>query len=198
MTPKERKSPDVLKASRKKRIAAGSGTKVEDINRMLKMHRKMADVMKAMSGRRQARPDGRPRQHAGPRRRWRHAEPGADGRNCRSGCRAARPICLRRTRRQPSSTMPGTAAEISRRPAASRPRRRQASRPRRISRIGKEEMTISRRKRRLCPGRSAARVGILQGRDLPRHPLFGSAVRRSASKGAARCTASGTRKPVLN
>jgi signal recognition particle subunit SRP54 len=50
MTSKERKTPDVLKASRKKRIAAGSGTKVEDVNRMLKMHRNMADVMKAMSG----------------------------------------------------------------------------------------------------------------------------------------------------
>src|SRR3982075_3931136 len=35
MTPRERKSPDVPKASRKKRIAAGSGTKVEDVNRML-------------------------------------------------------------------------------------------------------------------------------------------------------------------
>src|SRR5690348_4153371 len=53
MTPKERRSPDVLKASRKKRIAAGSGTKVEEINRMLKMHRGMADMMKAMgSGKR--------------------------------------------------------------------------------------------------------------------------------------------------
>jgi signal recognition particle subunit SRP54 len=53
MTPQERKSPDVLKASRKKRIAAGSGTKVEDVNRMLKMHRNMADVMKMMgSGKR--------------------------------------------------------------------------------------------------------------------------------------------------
>src|SRR6266571_3337844 len=50
MTPRERKVPDLLKASRKKRIAAGSGTKVEDINRMLKMHRTMADVMKAMGG----------------------------------------------------------------------------------------------------------------------------------------------------
>src|ERR1700726_3721342 len=50
MTPQERRHPDVLKASRKKRIAAGSGTKVEDINRMLKMHRTMADVMKAMGG----------------------------------------------------------------------------------------------------------------------------------------------------
>src|SRR5262249_13009550 len=47
------RSPDVLKASRKKRIAAGSGTRVEDVNRMLKMHRGMADVMKAMgSGKR--------------------------------------------------------------------------------------------------------------------------------------------------
>jgi signal recognition particle subunit SRP54 len=53
MTPRERKHPDLLKASRKKRIAAGSGTRVEDINRMLKMHRGMADVMKAMgSGKR--------------------------------------------------------------------------------------------------------------------------------------------------
>jgi signal recognition particle subunit SRP54 len=53
MTPRERKIPDLLKASRKKRIAAGSGTKVEDINRMLKMHRGMADMMKAMgSGKR--------------------------------------------------------------------------------------------------------------------------------------------------
>jgi signal recognition particle subunit SRP54 len=53
MTAQERRNPDVLKASRKKRVAAGSGTKVEDINRMLKMHRSMADVMKAMgSGKR--------------------------------------------------------------------------------------------------------------------------------------------------
>jgi signal recognition particle subunit SRP54 len=50
MTPQERRHPDVLKASRKKRIAAGSGTRVEDINRLLKMHRTMADVMKAMGG----------------------------------------------------------------------------------------------------------------------------------------------------
>jgi signal recognition particle subunit SRP54 len=48
MTRAERRNPDVLKASRKKRIAAGSGTKVEDVNKLLKMHRQMADVMKAM------------------------------------------------------------------------------------------------------------------------------------------------------
>jgi signal recognition particle subunit SRP54 len=48
MTGAERKNPDVLKASRKKRIAAGSGTRVEEVNRLLKMHRQMADMMKDM------------------------------------------------------------------------------------------------------------------------------------------------------
>lgn len=48
MTAPERKNPDILKASRKKRIAAGSGTRVEDVNRLLKMHRQMADMMKMM------------------------------------------------------------------------------------------------------------------------------------------------------
>jgi signal recognition particle subunit SRP54 len=50
MTPKERRNPDILKASRKKRIASGAGAKVEEINRLLKMHRGMADMMKAMGG----------------------------------------------------------------------------------------------------------------------------------------------------
>jgi signal recognition particle subunit SRP54 len=50
MTPGERKHPDLLKASRKKRIAAGSGTKVEEVNKLLKMHRTMADMMKVMGG----------------------------------------------------------------------------------------------------------------------------------------------------
>jgi signal recognition particle subunit SRP54 len=49
MTRQERRSPDVLKASRKKRIAAGAGVRVEDVNKLLKMHRNMADMMKAMS-----------------------------------------------------------------------------------------------------------------------------------------------------
>jgi len=48
MTPKERRSPKILDAKRKRRIAAGSGSKVEDVNRLLKMHRQMADVMKLM------------------------------------------------------------------------------------------------------------------------------------------------------
>src|SRR6202007_2267499 len=53
MTRQERKNPDILKASRKKRIAAGSGQSVEQVNKLLKMHRNMDDVMKAMgSGKR--------------------------------------------------------------------------------------------------------------------------------------------------
>ena len=50
MTAAERRNPDILKASRKKRIAAGSGTKVEEVNRLLKQHRSTADMMKAMGG----------------------------------------------------------------------------------------------------------------------------------------------------
>jgi signal recognition particle subunit SRP54 len=48
MTREERRNPDILKASRKKRIAAGAGLKVEEVNKLLKMHRNMADMMKAM------------------------------------------------------------------------------------------------------------------------------------------------------
>ncbi len=48
MTRAERRNPDILKASRKKRIAAGAGTNVENVNKLLKMHRQMADMMKMM------------------------------------------------------------------------------------------------------------------------------------------------------
>ncbi|TPJ60567.1 signal recognition particle protein [Mesorhizobium sp. B2-7-1] len=50
MTKAERANPDMLKHSRKKRIAAGSGTDAAEINKLLKMHRGMADMMKAMGG----------------------------------------------------------------------------------------------------------------------------------------------------
>jgi signal recognition particle subunit SRP54 len=53
MTRQERKNPDILKASRKKRIASGAGLEVQEVNKLLKMHRNMADMMKAMgSGKR--------------------------------------------------------------------------------------------------------------------------------------------------
>lgn len=54
MTRAERKTPKLLNASRKKRIAAGSGTSVQDINKLVKMHRQMADMMKAMGKKRGA------------------------------------------------------------------------------------------------------------------------------------------------
>jgi signal recognition particle subunit SRP54 len=49
MTPKERKSPEILKASRKKRIAAGSGVSVQDVNKLLKQFDDMSDMMKRMN-----------------------------------------------------------------------------------------------------------------------------------------------------
>jgi signal recognition particle subunit SRP54 len=48
MTRKERKAPKILNASRKKRIAAGSGSSVQEINQLLKMHRQMGDMMRKM------------------------------------------------------------------------------------------------------------------------------------------------------
>jgi signal recognition particle subunit SRP54 len=48
MTPKERASPKILDGKRKRRIAAGAGAKVEEVNKLIKQHRDMADMMKAM------------------------------------------------------------------------------------------------------------------------------------------------------
>ncbi|MCC7266949.1 MAG: signal recognition particle protein [Caulobacteraceae bacterium] len=49
MTRKERRKPDLLQASRKRRIAAGAGVDVAEVNRLLKQHRQMADAMKMMT-----------------------------------------------------------------------------------------------------------------------------------------------------
>jgi signal recognition particle subunit SRP54 len=49
MTKLERKKPDILAASRKRRIAAGAGVDVAEVNRLLKQHRQMADAFKMMS-----------------------------------------------------------------------------------------------------------------------------------------------------
>jgi len=48
MTPKERRNPDILKATRKKRIAEGSGRSVEEVNRLLKQFEQMKEMMKKM------------------------------------------------------------------------------------------------------------------------------------------------------
>ena len=50
MTPKEREKPEIIAASRKKRIAAGAGVKVEDVNRLLKSFEQMRKLMKQFSG----------------------------------------------------------------------------------------------------------------------------------------------------
>lgn len=49
MTKYERSKPKIINGSRKKRIAAGSGTSVSEINKILKQHRKMSDMMKKLS-----------------------------------------------------------------------------------------------------------------------------------------------------
>lgn len=49
MTPTERAKPQLLNASRKKRVAAGSGTSVQEVNKLLKMHMQMAKMMKKMT-----------------------------------------------------------------------------------------------------------------------------------------------------
>jgi len=50
MTPKERNNPSIINGSRKKRIAAGSGNKVEDVNRLLKQYDQICKMMKQFSG----------------------------------------------------------------------------------------------------------------------------------------------------
>jgi signal recognition particle subunit SRP54 len=49
MTPKERRNPDIIHASRKKRIAAGSGVAVQDVNKLLKQHADMVKMMKRVN-----------------------------------------------------------------------------------------------------------------------------------------------------
>ena len=48
MTPKERAKPDILNAKRKIRVAKGSGTTVQEVNRLLKMHQEMSTAMKRL------------------------------------------------------------------------------------------------------------------------------------------------------
>ncbi|MCK5881404.1 MAG: signal recognition particle protein, partial [Sinobacterium sp.] len=49
MTPAERKNPDILNGSRKRRITQGSGTQLQDLNRLIKQHKQMAKMMKKLS-----------------------------------------------------------------------------------------------------------------------------------------------------
>ena len=49
MTPAERRNPDILKASRKERVAKGSGTSVQEVNKLLKQFEESKKMMKMMS-----------------------------------------------------------------------------------------------------------------------------------------------------
>ncbi|NRA41434.1 MAG: signal recognition particle protein [Pseudomonadales bacterium] len=49
MTPAERRNPDILNGSRKRRITQGSGTQLQDLNRLIKQHKQMAKMMKKLS-----------------------------------------------------------------------------------------------------------------------------------------------------
>jgi signal recognition particle subunit SRP54 len=48
MTRQERRRPDLFNASRKRRVAAGSGTSVQEVNQLLRQHKQMAKLMKRM------------------------------------------------------------------------------------------------------------------------------------------------------
>ena len=50
MTPKERENPDIINGSRRKRIADGSGTTVQEVNRLLKQFEESKKMMKMLSG----------------------------------------------------------------------------------------------------------------------------------------------------
>ena len=50
MTPRERRNPEIIQGSRKRRITRGSGTQVQDLNRLLKQHKQMQKMMKKMKG----------------------------------------------------------------------------------------------------------------------------------------------------
>jgi signal recognition particle subunit SRP54 len=50
MTPLERRKPELLKATRKRRIAQGAGVQVQDVNRLLNQFNQMRDMMKKMKG----------------------------------------------------------------------------------------------------------------------------------------------------
>jgi len=50
MTPRERLNPELLNGSRKRRITQGSGTQIQDLNRLLKQHKQMQKMMKKMKG----------------------------------------------------------------------------------------------------------------------------------------------------
>ena len=58
MTPRERRNPDILNGSRKKRIAGGCGRPIQEINRLLKQFDEMKKMMKSFTGKNKGTPGG--------------------------------------------------------------------------------------------------------------------------------------------
>ena len=140
MTPQERRSPDILKASRKKRIAAGAGAKVEEVNKLLKMHRQMADMMKMMGGGKGRGLGQAPRQHV-------RAGGRGSGRDAAADARATRSLAEADGRRRGAAGLVRRLAADAARPCRQgiRPagpswsRRRQAAGPRRRFPVRRQE-----------------------------------------------------------
>ena len=89
MTKKERAQPELLNASRRKRIAKGAGVEVSDINKLIKQHRQMADMMKKMS-RGKGRHGGGDGRHDRRSHARRHGHAGRDARYGQHGSGPAR------------------------------------------------------------------------------------------------------------
>ncbi len=64
MTARERRKPDLIDGSRRRRIAAGSGLQVQDVNRLLKQFQEMQRMMKSMKGGKLQAPHGGPERAA--------------------------------------------------------------------------------------------------------------------------------------
>jgi signal recognition particle subunit SRP54 len=77
MTALERRKPELIKATRKRRIAAGAGVQVQDVNRLLKEFEQMQDMMKKMRRRPHENDEAQWSEHEGhPARQWAAAFPG--------------------------------------------------------------------------------------------------------------------------
>ncbi len=136
MTKQERKKPDILQASRKRRIAAGAGVDVAEINRLLKQHRQMQDAFKFMAkdgGKdfaRMAAVDGRRR----------HGPAEGHGRRPHAGRRRAGQPAARTRRSGANPSWPRRARAAARH--AARPRRRRLQPLQETLKITRKDKTV--------------------------------------------------------
>ena len=138
MTRLEQRKPDVLNASRKRRVAAGAGVEVQEINRLLKQHRQMSDMMKAMgSGKRGPLAGIAQAMGFGGGMPIARTDEG-DGRE-----NAARRLTAGGMPALPKELPAGLRTGLPNLPGLTGlPQQADAAGPRRLSRIGEEEMTL--------------------------------------------------------